>query len=924
MKKLTNNRYIVLATFVIVAILTACPAADKSGAGSGNADNGGGSKGDPVSGPSFQNLSIDVAKKKIIVFFNTDISGTPDASKISLKKGSATLKPTTDYTLAIESGKLVITLKVTPKESEQYTVELQGGAVKNAKGKDSTANTSSDKKTLTVGSIPAITEGSLAFQANSNTVLTLAFNTNIEIVDKAKIKVEVQADDAEGFTAARASSMVDTTTTTQLNLTLGTAANHGNVYKVTVGAGALKATESNLVNAGALSSSQTTYSTRPILRTAPYILDNKLVAPFNLSIELRDPTKVKVYKTPTSVTDGDAVPLVSSNVAVNSTSNNLLEITLPAVATGEVYRLRLDAGAVSEESKTANANEAIAPADITIGAAPALHTETAPYLFGQKIVVTFDAPIRILEPAGIKYSFKANARAAFGADIEPADPKVVNNNQLEIPLNAPLADGQVYRIDLTDGALGGGKNQPSTGAITSGDITVWLPVFTNLQPAFDSATQLSVTFLPVDVAIVGDGSTINVQKKDDKDDPETDDIDESSFRTVSSRDIEIDDENSAKINIILTDGEKMTPYTQVWKVEFPPNTVKTTPGQIPNAGSLTTLESEKPKLTDLYSWEEVTKASGSNKWKARYYHTSVVFNSKIWVMGGGGSGPERFNDVWSSPDGETWTESTPPGSARKITSGNNKNWWTARYHHTSVVFDPDGRGERIWVMGGEGDDRYNDVWSSTDGSSWTESTPPSNASKKTAGTGKNWWGARRGHTSVVFPRDGTGKKIWVMGGFVRDYSNDVWSSPDGKTWTQVNAAADWEARYGHTSVVFPRDGAGKKIWVMGGYNRNERNDVWSSDNGQTWGKGTGLTHPINYARTVEYKGRLWNLGGFGGGTNSFLSSVTPATGWTAEDTLSKPINSTQAVVFKNRIWLLGGRYDGKVTDKVWKMGPGTE
>ena len=295
MKKLTNNRYIVLATFVIVAILTACPATDSGGAGSGNADNGGGS--DPVSGPSFQNLSIDVAEKKIIVFFNTDISGTPDASKISLKKGSATLKPTTDYTLAIEQGKLVITLKVTPKEAEQYTVELQGGAVKNAKGKDSTANTSSDKKTLSVGIIPDIA-GSLAFQANSDTVLTLAFNTDIEIADKAKIKVEVQAGGTGGFTAARATSMVDTTTTTQLNLTLGTAAIHGNVYRVTVGAGALKATESNLVNAGALSSSQTTYSTRPILRTDPYILDNKLVAPFNLSIELRDEKKVKVYKNP--------------------------------------------------------------------------------------------------------------------------------------------------------------------------------------------------------------------------------------------------------------------------------------------------------------------------------------------------------------------------------------------------------------------------------------------------------------------------------------------------------------------------------------------------------------------------------------------------------------------------------------------------
>ena len=906
MKKLTNNRYIVLATFVIVAILTACPATDKGGAGSGNADNGGGS--DPVSGPSFQNLGIDVVKKKIIVFFNTDISGTPDASKISLKKGSATLKPTTDYTLAIEQGKLVIILTVAPKESEQYTVELQGGAVKNAKGKDSTANTSSDKKTLTVGSIPAIS-GSLAFQANSDTVLTLAFNTDIEIVDSKKIKVEVQADDAEGFTAARATSMVDTTTTTQLNLTLGTAATHGNVYRVTVGAGAIRATESNLVNAGALSSSQTTYSTRPILRTAPYILDNKLVAPFNISIALKDEKKVKVYKNPTTGNDGDAVPLVSGSVTVNS--KNLLEITLTEdVVEAEVYRLRLDAGAVNEEGQTANANEAIAPADITIGAAPALHTETAPSLSGQKIIVTFDAPIRILNPARINYQLN-------GTPTTPAtDPTVVNNNQLEITLNDPPAGPQVYRIDLIDGALGGGKNTVSMGAIQpeDKDITVWLPDFTKVQPAFDSATQLSVTFL-VDVAIVGDGSTINVQKKDDG----------GSFTTltVASRDIAVDGMNSKKINITLTGGEKITPYTQVWKVIFPPNTVKTATSNIPNSGPLTTAGGVL-RLTDLYSWEEVTKASGSNKWKARSYHTSVVFNGKIWVLGGDDVGFNNLNDVWSSTDGETWTESTPPGGTKKITAGEDANWWKARSSHTSVVFN-----SKIWVLGGSMGyeppiTRYNDVWSSPDGATWTESTPPNDKDgNPVVKNNKNWWKARSSHTSVVF-----NSKIWVLGGNAGGHFNDVWSSPDGSIWTQVDAAAEWTARSGHTSMVFAPAGVGKKIWVIGGGNDgNFLNDVWSSDNGQTWGKGTGLTHPVSSASTVEYKGRLWSLGGYESSTKILkvlLSSADPATGWTAEEPLQSAIVSTQAVVFKNRIWVLGGNYGGAQTDKVWKMGPGTE
>ena len=903
MKKLTNNRYIVLATFVIVAILTACPATDKGGAGSGNADNGGGS--DPVSRPSFQNLGIDVAKKKIIVFFNTEISGTPDASKISLKKGSANLTPTTDYTLAIEKGKLVIILTVAPKESEQYTVELQGGAVKNAKGKDSTANTSSDKKTLTVGSIPAITEGSLAFQANSNTVLTLAFNTNIEIVDKAKIKVEVQAGGTGGFTAARATSMVDTTTTTQLNLTLGTAATHGNVYRVTVGAGALKATESNLVNAGALSSSQTTYSTRPILRADPYILDNKLVAPFNISIELRDPTKVKVYKNPAG--GNEEINLNQGDIAVNS--KNLLEITLPAVTAGEVYRVRLAARAINEDGKAANTNEAIAPADITIGAAPALHTETAPFLGRQNIVVTFDAPIRILDKTRIKYQLNGTLTTP------DTDPTVVNTNQLEIPLNDPLEDGHVYRIHLEPGALGGGKNTVSMGAIQpeDKDITVWLPDFKAVKPAFDSATQLSVTFL-VDVALMDDGSTINVQKKDDG----------SSFTTLTaaSRDIAVDDMEAKKINITLTGSEKITPYTQVWKVEFPTNTVKTAISQIPNAGPLTTLESEKPKLTDLYSWEEVTKASGSNKWKARSEHTSVMFNSKIWVLGGD-DGNTR-NDVWSSPDGKTWTQVNAAAD------------WKARSEHTSVVFKG-----KIWVLGGyDGTNPLNDVWSSPDGSTWTESMPPSSARKITAGTGKNWWTARAAHTSVVFAPAGAGKKIWVLGG--NNYTNplnDVWSSTDGSNWTEStppkNAEKDttgadanwWKSRFYFDSAVFQN-----KIWITGGsYYKGlsptiELSDLWSSSDGQTWTKGNDLDRTLGENSMVAFEGRLWLLGGKSAGSeiNRIWSSALPADSWVEEKTLLSGRRRHSTVVFDDRIWVMGGRFESSsnnVDNRVFVLKP---
>ena len=124
----------------------------------------------------------------------------------------------------------------------------------------------------------------------------------------------------------------------------------------------------------------------------PYILDNKLVVTFNLPIALKDWTKVKVYKDPDGDNDGEAVTLVQGNVTINRTSRNLLEITLPAVQATEVYRLRLDAGAVSEEGEAANENKPIEPKDrdITIEAAPAL---------GCKIMIPTCTGRRLLSPS---------------------------------------------------------------------------------------------------------------------------------------------------------------------------------------------------------------------------------------------------------------------------------------------------------------------------------------------------------------------------------------------------------------------------------------------------------------------------------------------------------------------------------------------
>jgi hypothetical protein len=69
--------------------------------------------------------------------------------------------------------------------------------------------------------------------------------------------------------------------------------------------------------------------------------------------------------------------------------------------------------------------------------------------------------------------------------------------------------------------------------------------------------------------------------------------------------------------------------------------------------------------------------------------------------------------------------------------------------------------------------------------------------------------------------------MWILGGHedgATTESNDVWSSPDGLTWTEVTPAAPWPTRKDHTSLVFDN-----RIWVLGGHEgATYFGDVWAT------------------------------------------------------------------------------------------------
>lgn len=112
------------------------------------------------------------------------------------------------------------------------------------------------------------------------------------------------------------------------------------------------------------------------------------------------------------------------------------------------------------------------------------------------------------------------------------------------------------------------------------------------------------------------------------------------------------------------------------------------------------------RSTDGVSW---IRATASASWGPRASHSSLVFGSKIWVIGGRNRS-ERFNDVWSSSNGSNWTVATSTAP------------WEARQGHTSVVFDL-----KMWVLGGLLSNvplpqPTNDIWHSGDGGNWTNAT----------------------------------------------------------------------------------------------------------------------------------------------------------------------------------------------------------
>jgi len=232
------------------------------------------------------------------------------------------------------------------------------------------------------------------------------------------------------------------------------------------------------------------------------------------------------------------------------------------------------------------------------------------------------------------------------------------------------------------------------------------------------------------------------------------------------------------------------------------------------------------KTNDVWVYDVVTenwvqKTSGAT---ARYGHTAVTINDKMYIFGG--IGATYLNDLWEyNPSNDTWTQ---------LTSGA-----TARYGHSAVAI-----GDKMYVFGGNsGVSNLNDLWEyNPSNDTWTQLT---------SGT------ALQQHTAVAI-----GTKMYIYGGYDTTHSNKLYEyDTTNDTWTQLTSGAT--ARRYHTAVAI-----NDKMYVFGGWDgADDLNDLWEyNPSNDTWTQLTSGATTRRYHTAVATNDKMYIFGG-NDGTN---------------------------------------------------------
>ena len=301
------------------------------------------------------------------------------------------------------------------------------------------------------------------------------------------------------------------------------------------------------------------------------------------------------------------------------------------------------------------------------------------------------------------------------------------------------------------------------------------------------------------------------------------------------------------------------------------------------------------------AWQSV---QFSAPWTARDRFASVVHNKKIWVIGGAqdfweGSTlkSQKFDEVWSSEDGSRWQR-----EAAAVP-------FLMRTYMAAATYQ-----NRIWVLGGWDVEGRNssEAWSFGEADGWK------------LASARAPWGARGGSAAIAFRG-----KLWLFGGTKQNPGerpsnyNDVWSTVDGQNWELETPSAEWQPRAYHQVVEFK-----DRLWLIGGgeWYKDPQiyADVWSSADGVSWMKETDKP---------SWGKRLWSASSsddqymwITGGTSLFESESKGAVWFSRDGRSWEPYlaegfparRAHGALILGDYLYVVGGGHFDAYND-VWKI-----
>ncbi len=244
---------------------------------------------------------------------------------------------------------------------------------------------------------------------------------------------------------------------------------------------------------------------------------------------------------------------------------------------------------------------------------------------------------------------------------------------------------------------------------------------------------------------------------------------------------------------------------------------------------------------DVGSWASTTSFN-----TARYGHTSVVYNGKLYVIGGY-NGSTYYNDVQYAPINSDGTVGGWTTAATTFT--------TARYLHASAVYK-----DYLYVVGGtdgtkRSDVQYAPLKASGDLGSWSSTT--------------SFTTARSQHSAVAY-----NGYMYLLGGDTGSAANDVQYAPINSVGTVgawATTTSFTTARYGHASVVY-----NGYLYVIGGYNGStyyntiQYAPIYTNGTVGGWTSSSTFTTARNGHASVAYGGYLYVIGGTNGSAQSSI------------------------------------------------------